>query len=205
MTDQELKDLVAGLASSIREIREAHRESNKEISIQMEKTDKQIKETDKQMKETDKQMKETDRKLKSIGIQLGNMSKNQGDIAEEYFANSLKETLKLGNLNFDLLLTNVGFKTKKINDEFDILLVNGESVAIIEVKYKVHLNDLNKLPKKIQNLKNSPQYKNYKIYAGIAGFYVPNEVLTIAKGEGYFVLQRKGNIIKSFTENMKAA
>jgi len=41
-----------------------------------------------------------------------------------------------------MLLINLGLKTKKINDEFDIVLVNSKSVAIIEVKYKVHPNDL---------------------------------------------------------------
>jgi hypothetical protein len=191
MTDQELKDLVASLA------------------VAQAKTDKQLRETDryltKRFKETDKQLKETDRKLKSVGIQLGNMSKNQGDIAEEYFVNSLKDSLKIADLNFDMLLKNVGLQTKKINDEFDILLVNGESVAIIEVKYKVHPKDLEKLPSKIEHFKIQPQYKKYKIYAGIAGFYVPNDVIESAKKMGYFVLQRKGDIIQSYTDNLKAA
>jgi len=187
MTDQELKDLVASLA------------------VAQAETDKQLKETAEQMKETDRQLKETDRKLKSIGIQLGNMSKNQGDVAEEYFVNSLKDTLQLANMNFDMLLKNVGLQTKNIRDEFDIILVNGESVAIIEVKYKVHPKDLEKLPTKIEHFKLLPQYKDYKIYAGIAGFYVPDEVINEAQNQGYFVLQRKGDIIKSYTDNLKAA
>ena len=184
MTDQELKDLVASLA------------------IESAKTSEQMKETDRYLT---KRFEETDRKLKSIGIQLGNMSKNQGDVAEEYFVNSLKDSLKIANLNFDLLLKNVGLQTKKINDEFDILLVNGESVAIVEVKYKVHPKDLEKLPKKIEHLKLMTQYKNYKIYAGVAGFYIPNEVIKTAQELGYFVLQRKGDIIQSYTENLKSA
>ena len=180
MTDQELKGLVASLAVAQAE-------------------------TAKQMKETDKQLKETDRKLKSIGIQLGNMSKNQGDVAEEYFVNSLKDSLKIADMDFDMLLKNVGLQTKKINDEFDILLVNSKSVAIIEVKYKVHPKDLEKLPSKIEHLKIMPQYKNYKVYAGVAGFYVPQKVIKEAKKRGYFVLQRKGDIIQSYTEDLRAA
>jgi len=187
MTDQELKDLVASLAEDTKEIKLAQ------------------KETEKQIRETSEQLKETDRKLKSIGIQLGNMSKNQGDVAEEYFANSLKESLKIAHLNFDMLLTNVGLQTRKINDEFDILLVNGDSVAIIEVKYKVHPKDLEKLPSKIEHLKLMPQYRGYKIYAGVAGFYVPNEVIEAAKERGFFVLQRKGDVIQSYTDNLKSA
>jgi hypothetical protein len=108
-------------------------------------------------------------------------------------------------MNFDLLLTKVGLRTKKINDEFDILLVNGESVAIVEVKYKVHPADLEKLPKKIENLKKMPQYTNYKIYAGIAGFFIPDKIIKEAKEKGYFILQRKGDVIQSYTDNLVAA
>ena len=205
MTDQELKDLVASLAIESAKTSEQLRKSSEEFDKRLKETDRQLKETSEQLKETDRQLKETDRKLQSIGIQLGNMSKNQGDVAEEYFVNSLKDSLKIANMNFDLLLKNVGLQTKKINDEFDILLVNGESVAIIEVKYKVHPKDLEKLPSKIEHLKLMPQYKGYKIYAGIAGFYVPNEVIEMAKEKGYFVLQRKGDVIQSYTDNLKAA
>ena len=187
MTDQELKELVASHA------------------VAQAKTDEQMRKTDEQMKKTDEQMKKTDERLDRVARQLGSIAKNQGDVAEEYFVNSLKETLRIGDLDFDLLLDNVGLKTKKINDEFDILLVNGDSAALIEVKYKVHPNDLDLLPKKIEHLKLMPQYRDYKIYAGVAGFFVPDEVLEKAKKRGYFVLQRKGDVIVSHIENLRAA
>jgi len=93
--------------------------------------------------------------------------------------------------------TQIGNGIIAINNEFDILLVNGESVAIVEVKYKVHPKDLEKLPSKIEHLKLMPQYKGYKVYPGVAGFYVPNEVIEIAK--------TKCGVIQSYTENLKVA
>jgi len=220
MTDQELKDLVASLAVDTKEVKLAQKETAKQLlqlkeelleterilkeqSLETERILKeQLRETERILKE---QSQETDRKLRSVGIQLGNISKNQGDVAEEFFVNSLKDTLKIANIDFDMLLTNLGLRTKKINDEFDIILVNSKSVAIIEVKYKVHPNDLEKLPKKIEHFKLLPQYKNYKIYAGLAGFYIPNDVVEKAKEKGYFILQRKGNIIQTYATNLKAA
>ncbi len=201
ISNQELKDLVFGLANSMKELR-----------VSQAQTDKQIQElkvsqaqTDKQIEETGKQMKETDRKLESIGIQLGNMSKNQGDVAEEYFVNSLKDKLSVAGIKFDALLSNVALQTKKINDEFDILLVNGDSLAIIEVKYKVHPKDVEKLAKKIEHIKIMPSYKNYKIYAGIAGFKVPSDAIELAYESGYFALQRKGDTIETYASNLKVA
>ena len=155
--------------------------------------------------ETEKRLKETDKQLKKLGTLLGSISNNQGDVAEEYFINSLKDKLKVANMDFDYLVPNYIIEGKHIQDEYDILLVNGESVAIIEVKYKVHPNDIKKLPKKIANLKKLPQYKNYKVYAGIAGFKIPKEAIKEANDQGYFVLQRKGNVIQTYADNLKAA
>jgi len=155
---------------------------------------------------TDEQLKKTDEKLNRIASMVGNISNNQGDVAEEYFVNSLEEYLKVGTVDFDYIIPN--FKAKrghKILAEYDILLVNGESVAIVEVKYKAHLRDLEKLPKKIEQLKNLPQYKNYKVYAGLATFYATDELIKKAEDMGYFILQRKGDVIITHSNHLKAA
>ena len=202
MSDQELKDLVASLAVSQAKTDE---ELNKLKEAQL-KTDEQLKKTDEQLKKTDEQLKKTDEKINRIASLVGNISNNQGDVAEEYFVNSLEECLKVGTIDFDYLIPN--FKAKRgrqILAEYDILLVNGESVAIVEVKYKAHLNDLDNLPKKIEQLKNLPQYKNYKVYAGIATFYATDELINRAKELGYFILQRKGDVVVTHFENLKVA
>ena len=174
MTDQELKDLVAGLAIS--------------------------------QARTEAQMAKTDERLDKIAKMVGGISNNQGDITEEYFINSLKDKLKLGDIKFDFLVKNFkAEKGRKILAEYDILLVNGKSVAIIEVKYKVHPNDLDKLPAKIQSIRNLPQYDGYEVYAGLASFFVPDEVIKKAREKGYFILQRKGDVVVTHTQDLKAA
>jgi len=230
MSERELRELIASLAASqaktdeqlkktdehMRQAIDELRDMFKKTDEQIKKTNEQIKKTDEQLKKTDEELrkmfeksderlKKTDRRLDRVAAQLGGIAKNQGDVAEEFFVNSLKETLRIGEMNFDLMLTNVGLKAGKIHDEFDMLLVNGNSVAIIEVKYKVHPNDLDLLPKKIEHLKQMPQYEKYHVYAGFAGFFVPDDVLTEAKRRGYFILQRKGDLIVSHTDRLHAA
>ena len=212
MTDRELKELVASLAISQQKTDEQLRDLQHKMNQtdeQIKATDEQIKATDEQLKDlqhklnqTDEQMKKTDMKIDKIAKMVGNMGNNQGEVAEEYFVNSLKDVLKIGELNFDYLLENVHLQTKKINDEFDILLVNGSSVAIIEVKYKVHPNVIDSLAKKIEHLKLMKEYKNYNIYAGVAGFKVPKEVISKAEEKGYFVLKRKGDVIEEYIKNL---
>ena len=230
MTDQELKDLVASLAVSQRELTEQMKENAKEMRENARKTDEQMKRTDEQIdkihieirenakemrenakemrenaRKTDEQMRKTDEKLERMGIHLGNISNNQGDVAEEYFVNSLKNRLQIGDMKFDVLLSGVELKTKKIRDEFDILLVNGNTLALIEVKYKVHPNLIDKLSKKIEHLRLMPSYKDYTIYAGVAGFSVPEDAISLAQEKGYFILQRKGDIIEEISDNLIAS
>ena len=110
MTDQELKDLVASLAIDSKNLHAAQMETRKQIeetSAQMKLTDEKMKETSAQMKLTDEQMKRTDEKLERIGITLGNVTHNQGDVAEEFFLNSLLKDNRLGNIYFDDVVKNM--------------------------------------------------------------------------------------------------
>jgi hypothetical protein len=74
MTDEELKELVASLALKSDSLDAAQRETNRQMQA-----------TNMQMQETNKQMQATNETLKRIGIDLGNMKKNQGAVAEEFF------------------------------------------------------------------------------------------------------------------------
>ena len=146
MTDDELKELVASLAVS-------------------------QKETASQIKGLSVSQKETDRKLDKIAKMIGGVSNNQGDVAEDFFYNSLIKDNHLGSLSFDDITKNMAKHRGKIQEEYDIFLTNGESIAIIEVKYKAHLEDISKLDRKFNNFKKLfPIYKDYKLYGAMASF-----------------------------------
>ena len=184
MSDQDLGDMMAKLIQP------------------QAKTDEQLAKTDAQLMQSEAAFSKRIKKLEQL---VGGIGNNQGDAAEEYFVNSLKDTLELLSKKFDILLPNFVIQKKNIIDEYDILLVNGSELAMIEVKYKLHTKDVEKLDKKIAHLKELPQYKNYKIYAGVAGFNVPYDVIKLAEEKGYFVLQRNGNVIETYADKLKAA
>ncbi len=175
MTDQELKDLVAGLAI---------------------KSDR----LDAQMQRTDEQMKRTDEKLERIGITLGNISNNQGSVAEEFFYNSLAHTQTLAGIHYDFVDKNMTRSSNGVSDEYDIVMINGKDVAIIEVKYKAHESDLDKLlTKKYENFKKLfPVYKDYNHHLVLATFSLYDDLKEKALANGVTVLQRKGDTIESF-------
>ncbi len=81
---------------------------------------------------TDEQMKRTDEKLDRIGAMFGNIGQNQGDVAEEFFYNSLKDTQTLAGVHYDFIDKSFSRTSNGVSDEFDMILVNDQDVAIPE-------------------------------------------------------------------------
>ncbi|MEI6747014.1 MAG: hypothetical protein WCL34_13705 [Methylococcaceae bacterium] len=180
MTDEELKELVASLA------------------IKSDRLDAQLSRTDEQIVELLSAQKESARKLDKVGDLLGNIARNQGDVAEEFFFNSLASDTHLGSVHFDDITKNQHKQRGKFQEEYDIVMTNGEAVGIVEVKYKVHENDLKKLERKMRNFKKLfPIYEAYKLYGAIASFHINDDAKEAALNQGFFVLQRKGDVLQT--------
>ncbi len=206
MTDDELKALVASLAVDSKNLHDAQRVTDEQIklnAIAQKATDEQMKlnaiaqkATDEQIKRTDEQMKRTDEKLERMGITLGNVTNNQGDVAEEFFFNSLANDTHLGSIHFDDIEKNGHKRRGKTEEEYDIIMTNGDAIGIVEVKYKAHENDLDKLDRKMHNFKKLfPIYQNFKQYGAIASFHINDKAKREALKRGYFVLQRSGDLV----------
>ena len=147
----------------------------------------------------------TDEKLNRLSELYGGVSSNLGSAAEEFFFNTLKAHPEVGGITFDRVTPNVMPAKKTKQGEFDIVLVNGSSVAVVEVKFKVHPSDI---PKAAKNLKRYrefyPEHKNFKLYGGIAGFSVSPDAVAAAKEQGFFVLKRVGTVLKTDAKEMRA-
>ena len=153
-------------------------------------TEKQRRENERYLNEkfaeTEKQMKETDRRMKELQKTLGGMANNHGSFAEEYFFNSFEDGQQnFFGEHFDEIRKRIWNKKKDIEDEYDIVLYNSVSVAIIEVKYKAHKDDVDKVLKKAETFRIlCSDYKDCKIYLGLASlaFYPELEQACIEKG-----------------------
>ena len=203
MTDDELKALVASLAVDSKNLHEAQRvtyEQMKLNAIAQKATDEQMKRTEELVASLAIAQQESTRKLDKLGELYGNLGKNQGDVAEEFFFNSLIKDNHLGSVHFDDIFTNMGSHSGQIQEEYDLVMTNGNAIGIVEVKYKAHENDLDKLDRKMKNFKKLfPWFKDYKQYGAIASFHINDTAKKAALSKGYFVLQRSGDLVH--TEN----
>lgn len=174
MTDQELREMLAELAQS------------------------QAK-TDAQLAKTDAQLAKTDTKLDKLAEMYGGVGNNQGKVTEEFYYNSLKPNLSLNGIQFDFIEKNVTRSAFGIEEEYDLLLVNGQDVFIIEVKYHLHPRDIERLVnRKLSNFKTLfPEYRACRIHLALATFAVDDDVKQLALDQGVTVLQRRGDVIET--------
>jgi hypothetical protein len=85
-------------------------------------------------------------------------------------------------------------------------MYNGNSVAIIEVKYKVQTKDLEKMvTKKVSAFRTLfPVYADHKVYLGIGSMSFNSRVYAKAKELGIGILKQKGDTIEADTSFIRA-
>ena len=186
MTDQELKDLVASNAIGQAKANEQWQRAGERIEKLGERIDK-------------------------LGALLGSSQKNLSDMLEEFLHNSVFQTaredgtIELWGIMFDYIVKSMKNRIGKIEGEFDFALFNCDSIALVEVKNKAHINDLAKFPRMIANFRTLfPMYKDYQIYIGIASMHINDEIVQECRENGYGVIKIAGEVVEPMPLQVKA-
>jgi len=212
------------------EVRERNllNKADRELKKQFQETEKQFQETEKQFQETEKQIKENDRLLTEKFAEtdrkfderfsrtekaldkthelIGGISRSNGEFCEEYFINSFKENPTLMGEKYDLVREYLKpFPKAVIEDEYDLVLQNGTTTALIEMKYKASKNDVGKMFHKLETFRaNFPFSNNFKIYLCLASFRFPKAVREKAEKEGVILIQQRGEKMEVLSKNIRA-
>ena len=135
------------------------------------------------------------------GISLSN-----GAMAEEAIYNVLEKEMTFGGRKFDAIRKNLqivsGIDTKT---ELDVLMVNGDTVAIIEAKYKVDKDDLAELfTKQLKYFRQYyTDYSNHKVILGIGGMSFEEGVIQSANKKGVGIIKIIGDKLEFHTDGIK--
>jgi hypothetical protein len=168
-------------------------------------TDRLFKESSEKFdRELEKSRKEFDHRMKKFEETMGSWSNNHGFIAEEYFFNSFeKGKQNFFGENFNEIKKNL--KGAETNDEFDIVLVNGKSVGLVEVKFKAHERDIPKIVKSANNFRlNFPKYKKHKIFLALATMAFYPELERECINKGIAVVKQIGDTVIIYDEHLRA-
>ena len=185
-------------------------EMQKENEKRQKETDRQIKETDRVIKESNveikKILKESSLQVKELGRNIGGISNSNGEMAEEYFYNSFKADTTFANEKFDMVEKNSKRSRGDIEGEFDIVLLNGKSVAVIEVKYSAKPDNIriDKLIERVDIFKKLyPEHKNHNIYLGVAAMSFKSGLETKLHKAGIATIKQIGKKMVVFDKNVK--
>ena len=148
-----------------------------------------------------------DKRIDKISEQIGGMDENTGHHAEQFFQDAFSDNPVFGGIKYDHVLSNLIYSDGHGGGvEFDIVLENGDSVALIEVKNRIH-------PKFVKDFAENrikkfreffPKYGKYKAYLGIAGFSFSKMVLEEARKYGIGIVRQAGKSIEVDKGRLKA-
>ena len=186
-----------------------------EIAERQKETDRQMKENDRKMAESkaefDRAMKESNAEinkiLKELSRNIGGISNSNGEMAEEYFYNSFKADTTFANEKFDMVEKNSKRSRGELEAEFDLILLNGKSAAVIEVKYNAKPDNIriDKLIERVDIFKKLyPEYKNHNIYLGVAAMSFKSGLETKLHNAGIATIKQIGKKMVVFDKDVKA-
>ena len=206
-------DTLAGVSAIIKELALSFDESLKKERAEREKSRVEFDESlKKERAEREKSLKDSEdsykRRMKNLEDRYGSMSHNFGSFAEEYFFNSFEngEQDFFGE-KFDSIERNLKPKLLKhvVRDEYDIVMLNGVSVAIVETKFSAHENDLPKIVKKAETFKiNYPDFARHRIYLGLASMSFYEELEKSCIEAGIAIIKQVGETVVISDEHLKA-
>ena len=198
------------------EDRQQRKESDERYSKMRIETEVQIRETDKRLAklnaETDERLAklnaETDERLNKLGKYLGGIAHSNGDMAEDFFFNTFRRDKTLVNEQFDTIQKNYFYSSTNGYEgpESDIVLFNGKSVAIIEVKYNAKPDNID-IEKLVSNValfkKYSPAYRNHNIYLGVAAMSFKKGLASKLHNAGIATIHPSGKQIVIYDKALK--
>jgi hypothetical protein len=91
-----------------------------------------------------------------------------------------------------------------VQREYDIVMWNGNSAVLIEIKYKAREKDVIKMLKHPAVFKElQPQFANYDIYLGLAAFHFDTGIEQELLNQGIAVIKQVGETIVVMDERLK--
>ena len=159
------------------------------------KSDRDSAALDKKIAATNAAIDKLSRENTRMSEEINGISKSNGLYAEDYFFNSFKEKkCTFFGEKFDYIFRNMPSTIEEKMDEYDIVLVNGKYVGIVEVKYKGRLDHIKRIINKAQTFRaNFPHYQNHKIYLAFASTVFNQRLEQECDKEGIVVVKPLGD------------
>jgi len=213
-TDKIVKENAILLKENDRLLKESREEHNRKVQENDrllkesgDKNDREIQKINLILADASKMVQEASETVKHLSKEMGGLSDNVGFHAEQYFQEILAKKLSFGRIKYDRMIPNLTCWDKNGIPliEFDIVLMNGKSVAIIETKSRIHPKFVKTfVEKKLPKFREFfPEFSKSKTYLGIASFSFSQKVLEEAQKYGIGIIRQVGDSVEIDANNLK--
>ena len=202
-------DTFESVLASLRETSRLQKKNERILNEKFAETDRLQKETDRKIKETAQMIKDDyakyEKRMKRMEETMSEWANNHGSFAEEYFFNAFDEDKQdFFGEHFNRIRKNVHHVWKNLEDEYDIVMYNDSYVAIVETKFKAHKKDISKVLKKAETFKLlCPDYKDFKIYLGLASLSFNDDIEQECIDQGIAIIKQVGDTVVINDEHLK--
>lgn len=179
MTDDELKELVGGLAVSQKE------------------TAKLFKETDRQFKEIARESRETDKQLKELGKQIGGLGRKFGSFTEGLALPSMQKILQ-NEFKMEIISPSVRIHKDGRDMEIDVLAYANSTVNevyVVEVKSHLREEGITQLQTIMKNFRRFfPEHNGKKLFGILAAVDMTTELKERILSLGFYTANIREDI-----------
>ena len=169
------------------------RKGNEELRAQIAKANAEL----------DAKIAKTDAKIAAMSAEVAGIGKSNGMFAEDVYFRSLWRQKEFAGIHFDDVSDRFKSKItlsdgKKLEDEFDVVMTNAASVALVEVKYRARAEDVKNLAETAaKNFRLLfPAYKDFKIYLGLGALAFEKDAIVKARECGIGLIKRVDDTIE---------
>lgn len=154
---------------------------------------------EKRAMEAEKSRIDFDKRMKELSKQLGGHANRLGEFVQEMVRPAVVRLFQERGLPVHQVSSNMkGFDDNgKIGIEIDLIVVNTETLILVECKSKLTHDGVNEHLVRLAAFKQYfPIYDKYTVLGAVAGIVMPDNVSDYAKSQGLFVLAQSGDSIE---------
>jgi Holliday junction resolvase-like predicted endonuclease len=199
-------DDIKGMYAETYKIFKEINQNSKEFDLRFEKIAQESEKTDERLNKIAQESEKTEHLIKNLGKLVGGMGNSNGEMAEEYFFNSFKADKTFANERYYKVRRNQVYRKEEIKAEFDLVLLNGKSAVLIEVKYNAKPDNISieKIISRIKYFKILyPECKNFNIYLGVAAMSFKEGLETELHQAGIATIRPVGKKMVKFDKDVK--
>ena len=185
-----------------REKKEKEEQFKREKKERDEKFEQQVQEANRKIKEVREELKITDRIVRRNGKQMGELHRRFGQLAEHLVAPGIAKRFNELGYGFDAMAPKgqkiFDAKTGKIKAEIDLILENGKTIMVVEVKVKPVIQDIEHHIRRLEILRDHRRGINdlRKVQGAVAGAIYEDDVKKAVREAGMYVIEQSGDTMK---------